>query len=116
MRDLPSLERLQEMFVHDPETGSIYKKIGHQTTGGYVYIYVDGKQYPAHRIIWKLETGKDPDGVIDHINGVTSDNRVENLMDVSHAENMRNKRDRTKERNQKDLQTLEKWKARLKDR
>jgi hypothetical protein len=44
----------------------------------------------CHRIIWVLTHGKWPDGVIDHINRVRDDNRIENLRDVSVGENARN--------------------------
>ncbi|WP_425359496.1 HNH endonuclease signature motif containing protein [Borborobacter arsenicus] len=42
-----------------------------------------------HRIIWFLEKGCWPD-VIDHIDGDGLNNRIDNLRDVSQAENMRN--------------------------
>ena len=79
MRILPDVEKLRSLFVHDPDTGNIYKKMGHKSPSGYIYIYVDGYQYPAHRVIWKLETGEDPPGRLVHINGDMSDNRIENL-------------------------------------
>jgi hypothetical protein len=113
MKELPPLERLNDLFVCDPDTGQLYKKVGHKNHEGYVYVYVDGKQYFAHRIIWKLETGREPEGVIDHINGETSDNRIENLRDVTHTENMRNRRSRKKERLQQSLEFVERWKERL---
>lgn len=48
--------------------------------------------YPckAHRAAWCIYHGRWPDGDIDHINGDPADNRIANLRDVSHAENMRN--------------------------
>lgn len=57
---------------------------------GYIAIRVCGKKYKAHRLAWLLMNGKWPDGEIDHINGVKTDNRYVNLRDVSKAENMRN--------------------------
>lgn len=44
----------------------------------------------VHRLVWKLITGKDPDGLIDHINGIRDDNRPENLRDVTPNENALN--------------------------
>ncbi|MBV6635050.1 MAG: HNH endonuclease [Mameliella sp.] len=45
--------------------------------------------YYAHRLIWKMQTGCDPD-VIDHINGDPFDNRWINLRNVSQAQNVKN--------------------------
>lgn len=53
------------------------------------------KMYFAHRIIWKLVTGEDPN-CIDHIDGDPLNNRWSNLRSVSHADNMKNM---TKRRN-----------------
>lgn len=48
-----------------------------------------GHSWPAHRLIWKIHTGRDPVGLIDHINGVRYDNRIENLRDVPiHVNNL----------------------------
>lgn len=46
----------------------------------------------AHRVVWAYVHGVWPDGVIDHVNGDPSDNRICNLRVVTHAENMRNMR------------------------
>lgn len=59
---------------------------------GYKCASIDGKKYKAHRVIWAIVHGKWPDGDIDHINGVTSDNRLSNLRMVTHRENMKNKK------------------------
>jgi hypothetical protein len=47
-------------------------------------------QLQAHRVIWALVHGKWPDQHIDHINRNRSDNRPENLRDVSPDVNQRN--------------------------
>lgn len=47
------------------------------------------KRVYAHRIIFLLAHGRWPNE-IDHINGVITDNRLDNLRDVSRTDNMRN--------------------------
>lgn len=56
---------------------------------GYIYIQLEGVRFLAHRVIWKMVTGCDPEEV-DHINGHRSDNRWENLRDVSKVVNCQN--------------------------
>lgn len=48
---------------------------------GYRVIKVGNKRYVEHRIIWYLYYGKWPQGQIDHINHIRSDNRIANLRD-----------------------------------
>ena len=45
---------------------------------------------PAHQVIYSMVHGVTLSGVIDHINGVKSDNRIENLREVAVVENARN--------------------------
>ena len=60
------------------------------TKNGYMQGTVFGAKYLAHRIIWLLEYGVWPDGDIDHINGVRTDNRLSNLRDVPRSVNSKN--------------------------
>jgi hypothetical protein len=59
--------------------------------GRYV-VRVRGSLYYQHRVVWALVHGAWPSGEIDHINGDESDNRIENLRDVSSTVNQQNKR------------------------
>ena len=42
-------------------------------------VTIDQQSYKEHRVIILLVTGHWPDGEVDHINGDTTDNRLENL-------------------------------------
>lgn len=61
--------------------------------------YLTGKllyrDFLAHRVVWALHHGKWPEHTIDHINGIKTDNRPDNLRDVEHAVNMRNQKARS---------------------
>lgn len=61
---------------------------------GYKIGYVGGERYLAHRIIWKMATGSDPD-VIDHKNRNRSDNRISNLVSGSISDNQKNMKTRS---------------------
>ena len=59
------------------------------------------KRFSAHRLAWLYVTGDWPVGVIDHINGDRTDNRFENLRDVTqktNSENLRGPQKRTASR------------------
>lgn len=57
---------------------------------GYLHGALFDNKICAHRIVFALYNGAWPSRTIDHVNGVRTDNRPENLRDVSHIENMRN--------------------------
>lgn len=56
---------------------------------GYYRVMLKGKNYKVHRIIWVLFYKK-LEQCIDHINGIKTDNRINNLRNVSQALNCKN--------------------------
>lgn len=64
---------------------------------GYPMGSINYQQYSAHRVIWKLVTGEEPE-IIDHINGIRHDNRFENLRSVSDSTNLKNAKKRKSNR------------------
>lgn len=94
-------QHLREIFHYDPATGiltttaKLYKRavgtqVGFAHNKGYVTLRLYGERYLAHRLIWLMVTGSWPKHGIDHINGIKSDNRFENLRDVPQTTNMQN--------------------------
>jgi hypothetical protein len=58
---------------------------------GYRHGYIFGQLFSAARVIYAMANGRWPDHHVDHINGVTHDDRPVNLRDVPRRENMRNR-------------------------
>lgn len=101
-------ERVRELFNYAPETGRLVaqktgnkryagRTVGTQVTGRrdggkHLVLAIDGRNYLAHRVIWLHVHGEWPKHTIDHINGLSNDNRIENLRDVTQLENSRNKK------------------------
>jgi hypothetical protein len=108
-------ELLKELLHYDPETGYVYfkrrsenhfaskrscrswntkhggRKVSSINGNGYGQIAILGGRYPLHRIIYMWMTGSLPEHEIDHINGITSDNRWENLRACTTSQNGMNK-------------------------
>jgi len=91
-----SVQELRDMFEYHTDGYLIRKKNGkpcgmHANNGkGYAQVWCGGKLLYAHRIVYAIVHGKMPEGQIDHLNGDRSDNRIENLRDVSKSVNMHN--------------------------
>jgi len=67
------------------------KEAGRITPSGYIRLTLDGRFYYVHRLMWKMVHGTEPDGEIDHINGIRSDNRLRNLRVVTGSDNSKNR-------------------------
>ena len=95
--------RFRRLFRYEADTGELRWRV---TPGGgvkagdsagcnngrYIIVGVDRRLRMAHIIVWTMCTGQLPSGDIDHRNGIGTDNRLENLRDVSHAVNNQNER------------------------
>lgn len=66
------------------------KEAGSTRKDGYKRVNFHGRIELCHRLAWTVHYGKWPVSHIDHINQNPSDNRIENLRDVSAAINHRN--------------------------
>lgn len=77
------------------------KQAGTKHVDGRIYIGVGGKRYLAHRLAWMYVNRSFPNECVDHINGDNSDNRICNLREASHAQNMQNHRKARSDSNSK---------------
>ena len=113
--NLPSVDFLRECFHYDLETGKLFwredrplshfssrriqktfngqfagKEAGTDNGKGYKRVSLKNKLVLVHKIIWAMTYDKWPEKQIDHIDHDRSNNRLENLREVSHKENHRN--------------------------
>lgn len=108
---LPPVTYLRELFLYKPRTGELFWKrrprehfadrkswcmwntryAGQKAfvtkVKGYCYASVDGVRYVAHRVVWKMVTGKEPSAYLDHKNRSREDNRFNNLREVTQSQN-----------------------------
>lgn len=94
---LPSQERLRELFVYDPISGLLSRRLprvaglGCVNNQGYLRVKIGRQVYFAHRLIWKMVTGQEPPPMLDHIDGDPLNNRISNLRAADHGGNQQNK-------------------------
>lgn len=101
-RDITA-EELRGAFHYDPDTGVFTRTV--RTSGrikvgdiagsvqrGYLAFHVSGVLCRAHRMAWLYVHGIQPNGFLDHINGVRHDNRLANLREATPGQNCQNTR------------------------
>lgn len=93
---------LKQLLTYDADTGQFTRLVsatrkdrvgkiaGTVNMNGYRNIKLGKNVYKAHRLAWLYVYGEWPENLIDHINGVLDDNRIENLRSVTHKQNMEN--------------------------
>lgn len=101
---MPSQKELNDLFIYDQSTGHLINRksrssnalanhvAGHPRPGNnHTVLHLQGSLYLAHRLIWVMLFGSIPEGrLIDHIDGDTHNNRLENLRLVDHQLNGQN--------------------------
>ncbi len=103
---MPSKKELRDMFNYEPETGKLFLKkkatkydwrkigveVGRYDRRGYRVAFINFKAFRVHNIIWNMNFGPIPKGMlIDHQDHNPSNNRLENLRSIPEADNYRNK-------------------------
>lgn len=92
---------LKKVLHYDPDTGVFTWLVSRSSvkaldlagtlSKGYIRIKINRKHYTAHRLAWLYMYGIMPKDGIDHINNIKADNRIINLREATHSENMRNR-------------------------
>ena len=95
-------QELKSLLCYSHETGVFTWRIaksrkikagdiaGNTHIRGHIDIRINRKLYKAHRLAWLYVYGGFPEKMLDHINGNPADNRIENLREVTDAENLKN--------------------------
>jgi hypothetical protein len=95
------IAEIDRRFIVDLQAGTFTRKknaincqagslAGSISKTGYLVINIFGKVQKAHRLIWLYAHGKWPNGSLDHINRIKTDNRLENLKLVTQKQNSEN--------------------------
>lgn len=96
-------EMMKRNIRYEPATGQLFwarrgrgrqrkRPIGYVNNCGYVAFMFCYQGHLAHRVAWFLYYDEWPDLEIDHIDNDKTNNRIENLRDVEHSVNLRNRR------------------------
>jgi len=102
MQDKLTQKGLKEVLNYDSGTGVFLwvvstrrkpagERAGSARADGYRSIGLGGVRYLEHRLAFLYVYGRWPSGHLDHINGDTSDNRIDNLRECTPWENLQNR-------------------------
>lgn len=100
---MTQLTQQQVQSLFDYRDGFLYWKVNHERVkigdktkpspnrSGYYRIGIKNKRYLTHRLIYLYHHGYIPKE-IDHIDGNPSNNKIENLREVTHQQNLMNQK------------------------
>ncbi len=92
---IPNQSDLRSLYQYNPDTGDMISNRTKRPIGtlenGYKVIRLRGKDYRVHRLIWMYMYNRWPIEMIDHINGIKTDNRLCNLREVTARQNAENR-------------------------
>ena len=97
----PSQSELHRLFNYDTDTGILTWKVakGNVAAGreagylhhkGYRLVRINGISCSVHRVIWIFVKGFNPEHDIDHEQGITDDNRIDKMREVTPTCNQQN--------------------------
>lgn len=106
-KPLPTQEELRQLFMLDEATGVLVRRhnpnipdrmnkrcagkpTGCPNTRGYLQVGIGQELFLAHRIIWKMVHGTEPER-IDHRDMNPNNNRPDNLRAADHSQNLCNR-------------------------
>jgi len=91
---IPEITIEDDQYIYY-ENGNIFSKklnrnIKTSNKDGYKRVWLNGKKYLLHRVLYEKFIGIIPDKmVVDHINNIRDDNRLENLQLLTYKDNTR---------------------------
>lgn len=83
---------VEKGYTYDPETGIIKSKLGkicNSSSSGYIQVGGNDCRVLGHQLAWYLYYNKVPK-IIDHKDRVRSNNKIDNLRETTHHENLFN--------------------------
>jgi hypothetical protein len=105
---------VRKVSIGSSKAGSI---ADYKEPNGYLRVRVDGKRYAVHQVVFCMQHGYIPK-MLDHINGVRDDNRIENLREADHSKNGYNTKtpltNTTGFKNVQWVKHMNKWQVKLK--